>query len=349
MKVPAPLHTVANLVYGWWQERGDSEPERGYLGASAIGGPCERALWYGFRFASPRKFEGRTYRLFNRGQREEATIVEELRGIGCEVSEFNPDGEQWGFKAIGGHFSGHMDGAVSNTPYAKAWAVLEAKTHSVKSFKELTDKGVAVSHPTHWHQMNVYMGQMGMDRAMYYAVAKDTDAIHTEWLHFDQEEYDKMMARAERIITAAEPPLRLSDDASWYQCKWCDHSDVCHGTEAPRATCRTCAHSTPITDKDGAVWDCAKHSAEIPIDAQRTGCAGHRYIPILLANFAEYLGTEDGENPLYRNTATGREFHNGEADKHYTSIEIRAAKDKKALGDAGVDDIKQVFAARVEG
>lgn len=334
------MHSVAAEVYRWWQERGSAELERAYLGASILGGPCERALWYAFRWADERTFDGRTYRLFERGRNEERTIIEELRGIGAEVSDAAPDGSQWGFVDLGGHFRGHIDAAVRNTPYAeKTWAVLEAKTHSLKSFRELTDKGVEKSHPTHYAQMQIYMGQLGMDRALYYAVCKDNDQIHTEWLHFSAEEYERLMQRARRIIEAPEPLQKISNDASWYQCKWCDYASICHGTAAPRPHCRTCAHSTPVGDG----WNCARHEADIPLEAQRTGCEHHRYIPVLLENFAEYQGTPDGENPWYRNTLTGATFANG----HYTSQEIRAAQDKRALGDAGVESFRNEFAARI--
>lgn len=343
--VPTPLHTVAASVYEYWKQRGDAEPERAYLGASSLGGPCERKLWYGFRWAEVRKFDGRIYRLFERGRNEEPTIVRELRGIGCTVSDTQPDGSQWGFAACGGHLRGHMDAAACGTPYApKSWCVVEAKTHSLKSFNELVVKGVKESKPEHWHQMNIYMGQFDMDRAMYYAVCKDDDRIHTEWLHFDKSAFDKMMERGLRIITSAEPPLRLSDDASWYQCKWCDYSDMCHGTAAPRAHCRTCAHVTPLTSESNGTWACDKTEGYwLPVDAQRIGCQKHRYIPVLLENFAEYLGTPDGENPQYKNKLTGATFSNGD----YSSQEIRNAQDKRALGDPGVAEFKAVFGARV--
>lgn len=341
------MHSVAALVYDHWQRRGESEKERAYLGASIIGGPCERALWYGFRWAEARQFDGRLYRLFERGRNEERTIVDELRAIGCEVLDTAPDGNQWGFKAIGNHFAGHMDAAACVTPYAeKSWCVVEMKTHSAKSFKELSEKGVKEAKSEHWHQMNIYMGQMRLDRAMYYAVCKDDDRIHTEWLHFDQADYDRMMQRADRIITSAEPPPKVSEKPDWYICKWCDYRAHCHGTAAPRAHCRSCAHATPELDGD-ARWSCARHQSDIPLDAQRVGCEAHRYIPILLANFAEYQGTEDGENPQYRNTLSGKSFSNGSQFPHIRSIEIRAAQDKRALGDEGVQEFREVFDARI--
>ena len=354
--VPDPIHSVAVKVYDHWRQLGEAEPERTYLGASIIGGPCERALWFGFRWAERRTFDGRTYRLFERGRNEEKVIIDELRGIGCEVSDSMPNGEQWGFKDIGGHFSGHMDAAARGTPYApKSWCVCEFKTHSAKSFKELVDKGVVVAKPEHWHQMNIYMGKFGIDRAMYYAVCKDDDRIHTEWLHFDKDEYERMMDRARRIINSAEPPERISNDASWYQCKFCDYRSICHSQSVPRAHCRTCAHATPETGNDTsdkARWSCTHLNSDISLDMQRVGCNGHRFIPILLDKFAEYLGTPDGVNPQYRNRLTGNIFHNGSeiaegAHPHYNSIEIRAAHDKRALGDAGVEEFRQVFGARI--
>ena len=349
--LPEPIHSVAAKVYDYWLQRGDSEPVRGYLGASIIGGSCDRALWYGFRFCSPRQFDGRIYRLFERGRNEEEIVFEELRAIGVDVRPFDADGKQWGISAVAGHFRGHLDAAVLGTPYSKThWSVLEVKTHSTKSFDELVKAGVQVAKPEHFAQMQIYMGHTGMERAMYYAVCKNDDRIHTEWLHFDQTEFDKIMQRAERVITAAEPPIKLREDPTYYICKMCDHAAVCHGTQAPEVSCRSCAHSTPETDEkwNGAgVWTCScgtdKALVTLPIDHQRTGCDSHRYIPILLDKWAEYMGTPDGENPEYRNKLTGKSFTNGD----YSSQEIHACQDKRAIGNADVNALRSAFGAKV--
>ena len=341
------MHSVASQVYGWWQQRGEAEEWRQYLGTSYIGHPCERYLWLSFRWAARPKFDGRMYRLFNRGHREESTVIEELRGIGCEVSDTQPNGKQWGFSDLGGHFRGHMDGAVTKTPYAeKTWAVLEVKTFNAKTFKELQAKGVKVVKPQHYAQMQIYMEQMQLERAMYYAVCKDDDQIHTEWLHFNPDEVQPLMNRAKRVITSVEPPLRLSNDASWFECKWCDMHSICHGTAAPIAGCRTCAHATAELDGDGR-WSCADNqTAVLTHNGQRQGCGSHRYIPILLEKFAEQKTVEDGR-VVYRNTITGTEFVNGTDHPDYTSAEIHAAEDKKALGDPGVAEFREVFTARI--
>src|SRR5690606_21675374 len=110
--------------YEYWKSRGGAEKPRQYLGMSAIGKECDRALWYGFRHAAREEFEGRLYRLFNRGHREEATFAEELRGIGCTVLLEDEKGKQFGFVAHGGHYRGHMDAAILGLPEApNTWHV----------------------------------------------------------------------------------------------------------------------------------------------------------------------------------------------------------------------------------
>ena len=41
---------------------------REHLGASEIGDPCSRKLWYLFRWVAVKKFDARMLRLFARGQ-----------------------------------------------------------------------------------------------------------------------------------------------------------------------------------------------------------------------------------------------------------------------------------------
>lgn len=62
---------------------------RSHLGASEIGDECQRKLWYRFRWFYTPKFDPRLKRLFNRGHLEEDRFVDYLRGIGCEVQQFD--------------------------------------------------------------------------------------------------------------------------------------------------------------------------------------------------------------------------------------------------------------------
>ena len=326
MKLPPPVHanTTAAAILRHHETRVDRR--RLHLGVSEIGGPCDRALWYSFRWASMRTYPGRVLRLFETGNLAEARFVKELRAIGCEIHAVDPEtGRQHSFSAVGGHFGGSCDAVGRGMPEGpKTWAILEFKTHNAKSFGELVKNGVKESKPEHWTQMQCYMGFAELDRALYLAVNKDNDDIHSEWIHYEAQAFEDAKARAARIIKADEPPTRISEDPAWFQCRFCPHAGVCHGETVPPATCRSCAHSTPV--KGG--WRCGVTGDMLAPAAQEEGCASHLYIPPLIP-YADAVDAKDAF-VIYR-TKDGVEFANsmnGEGDglkvPAYSSAELAA-------------------------
>lgn len=321
---------------------------RPHLGASLIGRPCARALWYSFRWATAPRHEPRMLRLFARGQREEEYLAALLRSAGVTVVTVDPStGQQWRFGS--GHFGGSMDGACVGLPEApKTWHVLEFKTHSAKSFNELTAKGVQAAKPEHYAQMQCYMAWTGMQRALYMAVCKDDDRLHLERVDYDADAAEALFAKAQRVIDAAEPPPRVSDDPAWYECKWCDYADLCHGQAVPVPHCRTCLHATP---EPNGTWSCARHQAgDIPIQWQKRGCDAHRYIPALLSNWAEVVDASDADNWVrYRLKSTGAEFTNGQPPVGLSSEEIHACDDKRALAvvEQEFQDLRAAFGGKI--
>lgn len=337
--LPEPMHTTVAKIYQAYESDAE-EGNRPHLGASLIGHACERYLWMTFRWVDAKKFPGRMLRLFETGQLAEARFTANLRRIGVEVHDTTPDGKQWRVSDLGGHFAGSMDGAGRGFPEApKTWAVLEYKTHGDKSFNELVKNKVQKAKPQHYAQMQVYMGYTGMDRAMYMAVNKNTDDLYTEWVHFDPVEFAKLKARAERVITANEPPLRISNDPSWFVCKMCDFHEHCHGEAAPAVNCRTCAHSTAELGGDSK-WSCQMDGGLPDVVFQRHGCKSHRYIPILLEKFATQTDYVNGD--VVYTDAAGLKFANGEGPGALTSQEIRTAESKSLLG--AVADMKRQLA-----
>jgi hypothetical protein len=303
--------------------------QRPHLGASEIGGECERALWLSFRWAKQPDFDGRILRLFESGNLAEPRLIENLRAIGVEVSDRDEDGNQWRFQAIGGHFGGSMDGAALGLPEApKTWHVLEFKTANAKSFAAMQKKGVKDSKNQHWVQMQLYMGWAGLDRAMYMVVNKDTDDIYAERIEADPAAFKAALAKAERIITAPEPAIPLGETAAAFVCKFCRFKGQCHETEAPQVNCRTCAHATPELGDD-ARWSCAEHKKDLTVDEQRAGCRDHRHIPVLLGRFAELVDANENNLLTYKNKLTGTEFQ----QPVYGSQEITDCQDKRMLGD----------------
>lgn len=319
---------------------------RPHLGASLIGRSCDRALWYGWRWASKAAHEPRVLRLFKRGQDEEPRFGDLLRAAGITVHLVNPaTGKQFSFSGIGGHFGGSMDGACVGLPDApKAWHCLEFKTHAAKSFNDLTAKGVQASKPDHYAQMQCYMAWAGLERALYCAVCKDDDRLHLERIDVDRQLVEKLFAKAQRIISSPTPPDGISTDPAWFGCKFCDHHAVCHGTTAPLPTCRSCSHATPEMDGAGA-WTCARHSGKVLSTAdQKSGCQAHRYIPILLKNIAEPVDASEQDNWVkYRLKADGSEFVNGTPPAGFESTEIHASKHPVMLADPQVKEVRKAW------
>lgn len=257
-EIPDPIGSKIDAVF----EKMTDEM-RPYLGPSQAGEPCERRTWLSFRWAVRKTFPGRMLRLFRRGQREEDTVISMLKMIGMDVSREQEE------VTFGGHVYGHIDGVVNN-------AVLEIKTHNLKSFEALKE-GVKASKPQHYAQMQLYMLGLDLTRAVYFSVCKDDDRIHTERIELDKEYAQKELAKLKRITTEERIPAPISTDPAWYQCKFCEAHDLCHGSGFTKEiNCRTCAHSTPLGTGS---WHCIRWGSIIPVDGQRNGCPSHTFHP----------------------------------------------------------------------
>jgi CRISPR/Cas system-associated exonuclease Cas4 (RecB family) len=335
--LPASQHTTAQKIVDMWAAK--PQDHREHLGASLIGHECDRYLWLTFRWAAKPTFGGRMLRLFDTGKREEARVYEELRSIGI-ILHTEEDGKQIDCRDVSGHFGGSVDGVGLNFPEApKTWAVLECKTHNSKSFKDLKDKGVRDSKPRHFAQMQTYMGLLDLERAMYYAVCKETDEVYTEWVHFEKDKFNDLLARANRIIAASEPPQKLSEDPANWQCKNCDFYDLCHQSKVAAANCRSCCHASPV---ENGAWHCDAHNKKLTAGEQREGCISHLFIPALVP----YGEPIDGGVGFveYRHRDTGKTFRNGPG--HYSSKELSAAV-AEVVTDPTVEEIRAKFVAKI--
>jgi hypothetical protein len=255
--------------------RVDDMPFRHHLGASTIGSKCGRAIWYSFHWTTRPAFSGRMLRLFNRGHLEEGRFIAMLQMINVQVFQQDANGKQFRISDCAGHYGGSGDGVGLGIPDLNAgqYALLEFKTHGDKSFVSLTAKGVKESKPEHYVQMNQYMGKMGYGCALYGAVNKNTDELHLELVAFDKPNYEQHLDRAHKIVWMKTPPTKINESPGWFECRFCDHRDVCHMDAAPDRNCRTCGYSEPIDDGvNGGSWHCSKHNAIIPKNSQHLGC-----------------------------------------------------------------------------
>lgn len=246
------------------------EGPRTHLGISEIGKPCVRAIYYSFRWMKFEDFNGRMLRLFKRGHREEERYVSILEGIGCKVERFDENGKQFRISSVMGHYGGSCDGKAI-TPWVPNKFLLEFKTHNEKSFAKYLKDGVHKTKPQHIDQMNGYGYHMGLEYAIYFPENKNDDDIKPSVIKLDHTRGAQLERRAEEIITAKEPPARISDNPSFFDCRYCVHKGICHFGETPIKNCRSCRLATPI---EGANWHCSRYNSIIPKEFIPNGCNG---------------------------------------------------------------------------
>lgn len=304
------MKTTAQQILDWYEQKSDDP--RMHLGCSEIGGPCDRQLWYGFRWASKPDVSGRVRRLFETGNLAEARFLADLRAVGVEVHEVDPNtGKQHYFATLGGHFGGSCDGVGIGFPeMPEAWAITEFKTHSAKSFAGLVKEGMKKSKPMHWAQMQCYMHFADLEHALYLAVNKDTDDLYSEWIEYDDKAALGFIARAEKVIGATKPLPPISEDFTWWQCKFCNYYGVCHSNQVAQKNCRTCVHATP--EMTGQGWVCERFEKALSYDDQKAACGSHLFIPDLVP----YADVVDGSDDWigYRHKTNGTHFANITAD-----------------------------------
>jgi len=332
--VQKPTETVQR-IFEKRKQAGDSQEPREHLGASILGHHCSRFLWYSFRWCGKESFDGRMYRLFERGDIEEFRMVADLRAIGCEVHEINTEtGEQFRVKFASGHGGGSLDGCALNIPEApKTWHVIEFKTHSEKSFRNLQRKGVQEAKPKHYAQMQIYMHLTGMTRSLYLACNKNTDDLYSERVKYDKEFAESLISKGERIVTSTRPPLKAGADPGADECKWCAFTNLCHGnpigTAVPcNVNCRTCLMAGPVMDGLGG-WACTLKDKKLTKQDQIRGCPAHVFAPeIVTFSVMINVGKNDDGTPWvqYCNDKDGIWYNGSDRSKgQFNSKELTYA------------------------
>jgi hypothetical protein len=281
------MPTLPNAIFRH-EEQTAEDWRRTHLGASLVGHHCQRYIWLSYRWAIRPRFDGRMLRLLRRGHEEERRVIATLLEMGVQVTACL---DRQRFIRLGDNVAGSPDGLIVDqvlhytTPH-----LLEIKTHSDKSFRDLQKNGVQKSKPQHWNQMQVYMSGTGTTRAFYLAVNKNDDAIYEERVRYDATTAKRLIATGDRISYQDHPPPKCSENQSWYQCKMCDAHGLCHkGAMMEEVNCRTCAFSTP---KKSNIFHCDLHAIDCDFDTQKKACDMHVIHPELTPWPAVDVGNE---------------------------------------------------------
>ena len=215
-------------------ERANQCP-RDYLGASRIGEPCSRRLVYEVTHTPPdpgKDFEGRVLRIFAAGHVFEDLAIRWLRHAGFDLRTQTQAGGQFGFETAGGRIRGHVDGVIVDGPkIGLEWPVLwEHKALKASSWSDTAKKGVQLSKPVYFGQMQIYMAYMGLGSALFTALNKDTCELYHEHVPFDPAAAQALSDKAVDVLRAADAGdllPRIAAHADFYLCRFCPFSTRC--------------------------------------------------------------------------------------------------------------------------
>ena len=179
--------------------------------------------------------------------------------------------KQYRISGVNGHFGGSLDGIVKLPERFEIDEplLLEFKTSATKGFKDLVKKGVAMSKPVHFAQMSTYGYYYHFTHALYMCVCKETDALHIEIVKLDHNLGLQMFRKAERIIISQTEPPKLSENETFFKCKWCHFNKICHSNATTEVNCRSCVNARPIENGE---WYCDVNEFAIDKDLMKKGC-----------------------------------------------------------------------------
>jgi len=215
------------------------QERRPYVGASSIGGSCERSIQFEFAGAPREKdFPPATLRKFDLGHFGEELARCWFIDAGFKITQRNQrTGELFAFSQLGGRFKGHPDGVFIEGPdlpgvgYPALW---ETKSVGGKTYREIEKHGLKKARPGYYAQVAIYQAYLNLaDNPCIFTV---TNLDSGEQLHllipFDAEEAQRMSDRAVRIIEATDAQDLLPRpfaDKSHFECKWCSFAERCWG------------------------------------------------------------------------------------------------------------------------
>jgi hypothetical protein len=236
------------------------------IGMAELGKSCYRQTWYAFRWVKPISMvPGRVIRIFKLGHVIEDIVIESLEGIGIEV--YARQQELWGFEKF---IHGFIDGRCTNVPEApKTEHLLEIKSMKASLFKKLEKSGVKSSNPGHYDQCQRYMHALGLKRALYVCMNKDTSEIYPERIYYDESRAKELIHKEQELVMSEDPPSGISTDPSWFECKFCNFHGICHHGDEVAENCRTCANCD-LHEK--ATWKCGLDNSQLSTKEQELGC-----------------------------------------------------------------------------
>lgn len=203
------------------------------IGFGEIGHDCSRYLWYKINLNEPEVFNADTLRIFRNGHIDERNMAEDLRkvdGVLLYTNDEARENKQYKFEALGGRFTGRLDGVIVGLKQApKTPHLWEHKSVNDKKFDALVKcKNVKEWDIKYYAQAQSNMLHADLERCYMTVSTPGLRRVTSIRFDLDKDYAKALVKKAERIINAKEPPERIGGP-DWFQCKHCRFYERCHG------------------------------------------------------------------------------------------------------------------------
>ena len=241
-------------------ERDNSEKQRKYIGASAIGGDCLAAISLAFRGFPETPPSPKLKRIFRLGHVIEDIVAADLKKGELDVYERDGlTGRQFEYRSHGNHVQAHADGHIEHDGELR---MLEIKSMNDARWKKCVKKGVRISDPRYQAQMQMMMAMSGISSCLFVAYNKNTSEYLSEVVPFDEFEAAEVLNKIERIMRGDAPKITKNID-DW-RCRGCFQRGSCWLGERPKvSTCRSCVSAIA---KETGGWYCNRHEQDVDDD-----------------------------------------------------------------------------------
>ena len=225
------------------------------LRASRIGSLCNRSLFYSVNGAEEITSE-KSQRIFEVGRVLEPVIISWLRSDGWNVRRNlflnSNEGMSLSISVEGGTIEAHPDCVISRDDSGLILA--DIKTMNDRSFRSLKREGTAKSHPQYADQLTIYAQALrecghNIEQLAIVALNKNNCEGYIDFFEFEQERFEALRERAERIFACDDAPKQGDRFQGWC-CDYCGYSHLC---ELAKKDTTVGDESVPATDNQEVI------------------------------------------------------------------------------------------------
>lgn len=212
--------------------KNEAQAPRNYIGASELGDPCLRRVYYNAIKADRTPFTGQKLRVFEMGRAFEALVADWIKAAGFDLRTHDLAARQFEFVTGNGRIKGHSDGVLAGGPripdlaYPALW---ENKALKGRYWNALVKKGLRSAEPKYFAQVQLYLGYFELPNALFTAINKDTAEIYHAVIPYEVAEAQRYSDRGVDLIRAVDaqnPPPRIASSPDFYACRMCNFAET---------------------------------------------------------------------------------------------------------------------------